>query len=282
MRPYIVAEVSANHRGDMRKALDLIYVAKDVGADAVKFQLYDPKKMAPPDMVIESGPWKGRNAQALYLEAATPVDWFPTLFAEARKIGIEPFASVFCPEGLATLEALDCARYKIASFELVDYELIKAVAQTHKPMIISTGMGTYNEIRAAAFEAWESGCSDITLLKCTSAYPAKLSDMHLTTITDMISKAGPARIGLSDHSHGPTAAIVATALGATMIEKHLILNRDDGGPDAAFSAEPFEFKDMVVSVTRAAEALGTVRYGPTQAEMPHVQLRGRTIQARNG
>jgi pseudaminic acid synthase len=281
-RPCIVAEISANHLGQYVRALALIDAAKEAGADAIKLQLYDPDKMAPSDLMIESGPWAGRNARELYREAMTPREWFLPLFEHAMRRGIEAFSSVFDVDGLAFLESLGCPRYKIASFEILDLPLIRAVSATGKPMIISTGMAAFYEIGEAVTAArW---CQDLTLLKCTSAYPASPADANLAAGPALAGAgytfgriANSTKWGLSDHTLGLSVPVVATVLGATMIEKHLTISRSDGGPDAAFSSEPHEFAAMVKACREAAQAIGEVRYGPTESERPQLQLRGRTL-----
>lgn len=280
-KPFIVAEISANHGGRLGHALNIVAAAAHAGADAVKFQLFDPAKMAPASMVIAEGPWAGRNACELYAEAQTPREWFPTLFDYARTQGVEAFSSVFDTDGLAFLESIGCPRYKISSFEITDIGLIKAVAATGKPIIISTGMATAEEIRSAvkALHATHSQ-PELVLLKCTSAYPAKIEDANLAAMAGLKNACGyPSDVGLSDHSLGSIVAITAAALGATMIEKHLTLKRSDGGPDAAFSMEPAEFGAMVKACREAAAAIGTVRYGHIEAERVHLQLKGRTLAA---
>lgn len=277
VKPFIVAELSANHLGSLDRALRLIDIAALAGADAVKLQLYDPDKMAPSDLVIESGPWAGRNARELYREAMTPREWFLPLFDHARRSGIEAFSSVFDTGGLAFLESLGCPRYKIASFEIVDLALIGAAAATGKPLILSTGMASATEIFAAVQAARSSSWHpNITLLKCTSAYPASLEDANLATMIDLEGRFH-CDAGVSDHTLGITVPVVATAAGAVMIEKHLTLSRSDGGSDAAFSSEPHEFAAMVKACREAVQALGEVRYGPTESERPQLQLRGRTL-----
>jgi N-acetylneuraminate synthase len=213
----------------------------------------------------------------LYRDAWTPWEWFPGLFDYARAHRIDCFASVFDHESLAFLERLNCPRYKIASFEIVDLPLIEAVAKTGKPIVISTGMASFDEIMEAAGSAW-TGAQEVTLLKCTSAYPAGAASANLRTLLDPafggpLASATNADLGISDHTLGLAVPVAATALGATMIEKHLTLSRSDGGPDAAFSSEPHEFKAMVAACREAALAIGEVRYGPTDAEIPSLQFR---------
>ena len=280
MKPVLVAEVGGNHLGSLMRAKLLVVAASGAGADAVKFQCFTPEQMCAPDQVLQDGPWKGRNLLSLYRETHTPRDWFPELFAHAKDLGLVPFASVFHPDDVDFLETLGCMMYKVASFELTDHHLIAHAARTGKPIIISIGMATYNEILGAGRAAFDDGCLELTFLKCTSAYPADASDANLATLADLqdLRYTGPhtgrsIQIGLSDHTPGIGVAVAAVALGATMIEKHLTLRRPDGGPDAAFSMEPEEFGQMVTECRRAAAAIGTVQYGPTQAEKSSLTLR---------
>jgi sialic acid synthase SpsE len=267
----IVAELSANHLGSLERARDIICAAADAGADAVKLQTFTPEQMASPDLVIREGPWAGRHALELYRESHTPREWHAHLFDYGRELGLEVFASVFHPDDVDFLETLGCPRYKIASFELTDLDLIKHAALTRKPIIMSTGMATFAEIQVAMLAATASPF--ITLLKCTSAYPAKASDANLATGPSMAGCWRRTSWGLSDHTMGIGVAVAAAALGASMIEKHLTLRRSDGGPDAAFSMQPEEFAQMVTECRRAEAATGQVRYGPTQAEREHLALR---------
>lgn len=282
MTPYFVAELSANHLGSLERASDLVDIAARAGASAIKLQTYDPMRMAGNEEIeIESGPWRGRRLVDLYREAVTPKVWHKRLFARAKKNGIEAFSSAFSTEDVDLLEELGCPRYKIASFELVDLPLIKYAAQTKKPLILSTGMATLTEIEEAVVEALDAGCNDLTVLKCSSSYPAK--DVNLRTICDLQEYLNAysadyfmkerIKVGFSDHTRGIGAAVAAITLGAVMIEKHLIEARDLGGPDAAFSAEPEEFAAMVQAGKEAFQSLGTVCYGPTEEEAPSLALR---------
>jgi N-acetylneuraminate synthase len=271
--PFIVAEMSANHLGQLNRALDLVKAAAENGADAIKIQCWDPARMvADPQAIVIGGPWDGRNLAELYRECWTPYRWIPAIFEEARKQGIVGFASVFDEIALAELEGYGCPIYKIASCEIIDTPLIKAVARAGKPMMISTGMATEREIQDACDAAIDVDGGDLTLLKCTAAYPARIIDCNLLTIPDM-RKRFALHIGLSDHTLGTTAAVVASALGATVIEKHLTLSRADGGPDAGFSSEPHEFAEMVKACREAHESLGVRHYGPTHHELPTLALR---------
>jgi pseudaminic acid synthase len=256
MTPFIVAEMSANHLGSFRRALDIIDAAAEAGADAVKFQTWTPGTMCVSDYALESGPWKGRWLRDLYEEAHTPWAWHADLFAWTRAKGLIPFSAAFDMASVDFLETLGVDRHKVASFELVDLPLIRHMASKGKPMILSTGMASVPEIEAALFAA--APCKT-TLLKCTSAYPAESGDANLATYARGVA---PSVWGLSDHTMGIGVAVAAVALGATYIEKHLTLSRADGGPDAGFSAEPHEFKQMVTECRRAAQAIGVPSYGP--------------------
>jgi pseudaminic acid synthase len=273
--PEIIAELSCNHLGSLERMLRLIEAAKQSGADAAKFQMWTQGTMVlDTSYVIRDGPWAGRSLFDIYDTGHVPWHWLPQMFAFARDIGIELFASVFDMRALAKLEEFFCPRYKIASFEIVDTPLISAVARTGKPIIISTGMATFDDIERAYWAVYHADPqTDVTLLKCTSSYPAPASDANLATIPRLRLFDYAAKSGLSDHTLGLVVPVAATALGATMIEKHLTISRSDGGPDAGFSSEPHEFKAMVDACREAAAALGKVRYGPTEAELPSLQFR---------
>lgn len=295
--PFIVAELSANHLGSFARAVALVEAAAEAGASAIKLQTYTPEQMCEPDFVIASGPWAGRNLLDLYKACHTPRPWHAPLFARAKELGMEAFSSVFHPDDVDFLETLDCPRYKISSFELLDLPLIQHAAATKKPLILSTGMGTWEEIKDAAFSAFASGCRDLTLLKCVSGYPAEPSEMNLVCLKrwhgsslDTLHFVLPEnadrfidpKVGVSDHTLGLAVPVAATALGASMIEKHLTLSRADGGPDAAFSSEPHEFAAMVKACREAHAALGKVRYGPTPSEMSSLPLRRKPGGKRGG
>jgi pseudaminic acid synthase len=265
--PFIVAEMSANHLGHISRAHLLIEAAADAGADAIKLQTWVPGTMCVSDYKLESGPWKGALLKNLYKMAHTPWEWHAPLFEHARERGLIPFSAAFDMASVDFLETLGVDRHKVASFELVDLPLIRYMASKGKPMILSTGMATEDELWAAI-----GACRDpatLTLLKCTSAYPADASDANLATFhgqDDGVRFWDGMRWGLSDHTLGIGVAVAAVALGATYIEKHLTLSRADGGPDAGFSAEPHEFKQMVEECRRAAQAIGVPSYGPGPGE----------------
>jgi pseudaminic acid synthase len=270
----IIAELSANHLGSLKRALAIVDEAAKAGADAIKLQTFTPEQMVEPGTLIKSGPWAGSDALDLYREAHTPREWHEPLFERAHARGLIAFSSVFHPDDVDFLESLRCPIYKIASFELTDHRLIRYAAETGKPIVLSTGMASLQEIAGAAVAATlhTTGAPRLTVLKCTSAYPASPADANLATMADLRKRYGCA-VGLSDHTKGIGVAVAAAALGADMIEKHLTLRRSDGGLDAAFSMEPAEFRAMVTECRRAAEALGEVRYGPSAAEEAHLQLR---------
>lgn len=274
---YVIAEISSNHLGDRDRALRLIEAAAASGADAIKLQTYRADTMTldadgPPFRIGPGTIWEGRRLYALYEEAATPWEWHPDLAKAATAAGMHWFSSPFDASAVDFLEALDAPAYKIASFEAVDLPLIRRVAATGKPVIISTGMSQRSEIEAAVSAARGSGGGGVALMRCNSAYPAPPDEMDLRTIPDM-QASWHVPVGLSDHTLGIAAAVAAVALGARLIEKHVTLARTDGGPDAQFSAEPDEFAMMVAAIRDAERALGGVRYGPTAAEEPSLTFR---------
>ena len=256
--PYVIAEVSANNNGTLGRALELIRKAKEAGADSVKLQLYDPMKLAiargGPDKKLASGPWAGRTLLDLYTEGHTPREWFPAMFDYAKKHNITLFSSVFDDDGVDFLETLNCPCLKIASFELTNLPLIRKAASTGKPIILSTGMGDYDNIAATLYDARESGAGDLAALHCVSAYPCPADQANLARINLLQSFSFDA-VGFSDHTLGHECAIAAVALGACIIEKHITLDRNDGGLDASFSMEPAEFKAMVSAIRNVHAAL---------------------------
>jgi sialic acid synthase SpsE len=261
--PYIIGEVSGEHRGSKDRALDLILALKDAGADTAKFQLFDPVKLAVArggkHKVLTEGLWKGRALLDLYTETFTPRSWFPDLFAYAKEIGITLFSSVFDEAGVDYLETLGCPAYKISSFSVTDLDLIRKAASTGKPLIISTGMASEDDIlEALRAVVAGSDATNAVLLHCVSAYPCPMTEANLGRIKLLAGNYSWFEgVGLSDHTLGTTAAIVATALGASIIEKHITLDRNNGGPDAAFSLEPKEFAKLVQDVKDAHASLGT-------------------------
>ncbi|MBY0471663.1 pseudaminic acid synthase [bacterium] len=262
---YIIAELSANHGQRFEEAVKLVHAAKASGADAIKLQTYTPDTMTiscdlEPFKIKGGTPWDGRTLYDLYGEAYTPWEWHQKLKDLAESLGMDLFSTPFDESSVDFLSSLDVPVYKIASFELVDLPLIQKVAKTGKPMIVSTGMATVEEIGEAVETIQSAGNSQIILLKCTSAYPAPESEMNIRTIPDMVSKF-QVPVGLSDHTLGVVAPVAAVALGACVIEKHFTLSRKDGGPDSAFSLEPHEFKEMVDAVRSTESALGKSRYG---------------------
>jgi pseudaminic acid synthase len=266
--PYIVAEISANHRQQFDEAVRLIEAAKEAGADAVKLQTYTPDtltiKSDRAEFRIGGGtPWDGQTLYDLYAEACMPWEWQPKLKEVANKLGIDLFSTPYDKTAVDFLEKMGVPAYKVASFEIVDIPLIEYIASKGKPVIISTGMATLDEIDEAVQAA--RGASQIALLKCTSAYPALPEEMNLRTIPYLAEKF-KAPVGLSDHTLGIAVPVAAVALGASIIEKHLTLSRSTPTPDSAFSAEPGEFKAMVDAIRAAEKALGEVRFEVSQPE----------------
>jgi pseudaminic acid synthase len=274
--PYIIAEMSANHNGKLETALKIIDEAKNAGADAVKIQTYTPDtitlKSELPDFQITSGLWSGKTLYDLYEWAHTPWEWHKKMFEHAKKIGITIFSSPFDKTAVDLLEELNAPAYKIASFEAVDLPLIRYVASTGKPMIISTGMSDINQIEEAVAAAHGGGCKELAILHCVSGYPAPPGDYNLRTIPDIIDRFGLVT-GLSDHTLNNTTAITSVAMGASIIEKHFTLDRNGGGPDDSFSLEPIELAALCKDVKMAWDALGRIDYGRKSSEKENVKFR---------
>ena len=274
--PYIIAEMSANHNGDIKNAYKIIDMAKASGADAVKLQTYHPDtitiNMNTPEFIIKGGLWDGQSLYELYKSAYMPWEWHQPLFDYAKKIGITIFSSPFDNTAVDLLEDLNTPAYKIASFEVVDLPLIKYVAQTGKPLIISTGMANVEEIQEAIAAARDVGCKKIAILHCVSGYPAPPGDYNLKTLVDM-HKNFKLVTGLSDHTIDNTTAITSVALGASIIEKHVTLDRKGGGPDDSFSLQSDELKQLCSDVKTAWDALGEVDYGRKLSERDNVKFR---------
>jgi len=275
-RPYVIAELSANHNGSIETAHKIIEKAKLAGADAVKLQTYRPDTITldceSEDFRIYGGLWDGRKLYDLYDEAHMPWEWHAPLFEHARKIGITIFSSPFDKTAVDLLEDLNAPAYKIASFEAVDLSLIKYVASTGKPMIISTGMADAEEIKEAIDAAREGGCKELAILHCVSGYPAPAEDYNLHTIPDMMERFGLVT-GLSDHTLDNTTAIASVALGASIIEKHFTLDRSGGGPDDSFSLEPAELAQLCLGAKTAWSALGRIDYGRKSSEQGNAKFR---------
>jgi len=274
--PYVIAEMSANHNGSLENAFKIIDSAKQSGADAVKLQTYRPDtitlKCDSEDFRIHGGLWDGRTLYDLYQEAHLPWEWHAPLFDHARKQGITIFSSPFDNTAVDFLEDLNTPAYKIASFEAVDLPLIKYVASTRKPMIISTGMADAQEIQEAIAAAREGGCNELAILHCVSGYPAPAADYNLRTLPALIQRFGLVT-GLSDHTLDNTTAITSVAMGASIIEKHFTLNRHGGGPDDSFSLEPTDLADLCRAARTAWDSLGLVCYGRQPSEQSNVKFR---------
>jgi len=274
---YVIAELSANHNKNFDQAVELIKTAKKVGADAVKLQTYTPDTLtisSDDDLFCIKGqtPWDGQTLYDLYKDAYMPWEWQPKLKVTANNLGMDLFSSAFDSSAVSFLENMGVPAHKIASPEIVDLPLIKKMALTGKPLIVSVGMASLLEIKEAIQVARDAGARQIILLKCTSSYPAPVTEMNLRTIPDLLGKFG-VPVGLSDHTLGSIVPTIAVALGACVIEKHLTLSRDIKGPDSAFSMEPEEFKCMVDSIRMTESSLGKIYYGASRSEMASLRFR---------
>ena len=276
--PFIIAEMSANHNQSLERALEIVEAAARTGAHAIKLQTYTADTMTldlkEREFFIsdEKSPWKGQSLYDLYKIAHTPWDWHKPIFAHARKLGLICFSTPFDETSVNFLEKLGSPAYKIASFENTDIPFIKRVAATGKPLIISTGMASQEELDESIDVARKAGCKDLILLKCTSTYPATPENSNLLTIPHLMQRYG-CEVGLSDHTLGIGVAVASVALGATVIEKHFTLKRSDGGVDSAFSMEPAEMKELVEETERAWQSLGKAYIGPTEAEKSSITFR---------
>jgi pseudaminic acid synthase len=281
VRPYLIAEMSGNHNQSLDRALEIVDAAARAGADAIKLQTYTAETMTldirAPGFVVDDprSLWAGRQLYELYQEAHTPWEWHGPIIRAAASLGIHCFSTPFDDTAVDFLESLNVLAYKIASFECTDLPLIRKVAGTGKPMIISTGMASLAEIDEAVYSARHAGCGQIVLLKCTSTYPATPENTNIRTIANM-RETFDCEVGLSDHTMGCGVAVASVAFGASVIEKHFTLRRADGGVDSAFSLEPEEFAQLRVETERAWQALGRVSYGGTEAEAQSREFR-RTI-----
>ena len=275
-KPYIIAELSANHNGSIKKALESIEVAASCGVDAIKIQSYSPDTMTidcdKSDFQIKGGLWDGYQLYDLYKWAQTPFEWHQQLFDKARSLGITLFSSPFDETAVDLLESLNAPAYKIASFELTDLPLIEYVAKTGKPIIMSTGMANIEEISEAISTAKEHGCNELIVLHCISAYPAPAEQSNLATIQDISTRFNVIS-GLSDHTLGTAVSVASVALGASLIEKHFTLNRADKGPDSTFSLEPGELKQLVKETNIAHKAIGKAGYDKKPVEVDNIKFR---------
>jgi pseudaminic acid synthase len=274
--PYIIAEMSANHNGNIDNAFKIIDMAKICRADAVKLQTYTADTLTLnsnlPDFIIDNGLWRGQSLYQLYDDAFMPWEWHKPLFDYAKKSKVTIFSSPFDNTAIDLLEDLNSPAYKIASFEIIDLPLVKYAAETGKPLILSTGMANANEIEEAVVTAKEAGCKELALLHCVSAYPAYAEDYNLNTISDMKARFGLVT-GLSDHTIENTTAITSIALGASIIEKHVTLDKNGNGPDDSFSLEMLELKELCSKAKTAWKSLGTVNYKVKSSEQDNIKFR---------
>lgn len=276
--PFVIAEMSGNHNQSLARALEIVEAAAKTGAHALKIQTYTPDTMTLDlderefHISDQNSLWQGTSLYKLYGEAYTPWEWHKPIFDRARALGMVAFSTPFDETAVDFLENLAVPCYKIASFENTDLPLIRRVAATGKPLIISTGMATVGELDETVRAAREAGCRDLILLKCTSTYPATPANTNILTIPHLREMFG-CETGLSDHTHGVGVAVASVALGASVIEKHFTLDRSDGGVDSAFSMEPAEMAQLVMESERAWQALGQVSYGPTESEKKSLQFR---------
>jgi N-acetylneuraminate synthase len=277
-QPFVIAEISGNHNGSLDRGLDIVRAAARSGVGAIKIQTYTAETITmnvdSPDFQISEDHelWGGRTLYNLYEEAFTPWEWHEPIFEMARSLGVTPFSTPFDETAVEFLESLDCPIYKIASLEIVDLPLITMVASTGKPLIISTGTASLEEINDAILAAKQGGAKDITALVCTSSYPAKAKDANLSRMKTLQDSFG-VKVGLSDHTLGSAVAVAAAALGASVIEKHVTLSRADGGVDSAFSMEPAELEQMILDINDAHSAIGEPNAWKTDAEKESVRLR---------
>lgn len=275
--PYIIAELSGNHNGDINRAFQLMEEAKKAGADAVKLQTYTADTITinhnASEFFVKGGVWDGRTLYELYQEAHTPWEWHEALFQKGKELGITVFSTPFDNTAVDLLEDLGAPLYKVASFELIDLPLIAYIAKTKKPMIMSTGMSCLEEIESAVKTARDNGCSDLTLLHCVSEYPAPIEHSNLATMLELKKLFPQCKIGLSDHTLGTTVSVAAAALGAQVIEKHFTLSRAQGGVDSSFSLEPEELKRLCIDAKDAHKAIGCVNFQRSESEKKSVVFR---------
>jgi N-acetylneuraminate synthase len=274
--PYLIAELSANHQGKLEIAKKSVLLAKNSGADAIKLQTYDPDSMTlnidNEDFIVKSGIWKGCHLHRLYTDARTPFEWHAPLFDYAKQIGVTIFSSPFCEKAIELLERLQCPAYKVASFELTDLDLIRSIANTKKPIFLSTGMSTEGEIADALEVIASRSNAGVLLFHCISAYPAPFESMNLSKLTSL-SRQFKVPVGLSDHSMSSEAAKLAIALGASAIEKHFISDKSLSTPDAGFSIDPYEFRDLVQTTKSVWRALGSGEIDCQDIESSGLQFR---------
>lgn len=274
-KPFIIAEMSGNHNQSLERALAIVEAAAEAGAHCIKLQTYTADTITMKGVYTiedENSLWKGKELHQLYKEAYTPWEWHKPIMDRARELGMMCFSSPFDETAVDFLEELNVPMYKIASFENTHFPLLKKVAQTGKPVIMSTGVITLEDLNESVDYLKKNGCKELILLKCTSTYPASPENTNIITIPDMRERF-QVQVGLSDHTMGVGVAVAAVALGATVIEKHFTLDRNDGGVDSAFSMEPYELKSLVIETERAWQSIGKVSYNPTEKELKSLQFK---------
>lgn len=274
--PYIISELSGNHNNSIKNILELLEKCTQAGVSAIKMQTYTADSMTvnsvSEEFIVKSGTWAGRNLYDLYSEGHTPADWLPEIFSAARALGVTVFSTPFSPADVQILENFNVPAYKIASLEMTYTQLLREIASTGKPVIFSTGLATIDEISETVEILTESGASEIAILKCTTNYPAEFSDLNLSTIPYLQKKFG-LPVGFSDHTMGTTAAIAATALGASIIEKHVKLDMDTSSVDSSFSLNVSELKNFILMINEAADSVGSIQDGPTNSEKSYLRYR---------
>jgi len=283
-QPYFIAEMSGNHMNSLESAIELLEKSSLAGASAFKLQTYTPDSMTlnseHKNFVVNAGPWKGRNLFELYSQGATPNEWLPALFKRANELGTTIFSTPFALKDVEFLESMNVSAYKVASFEITYHQLLKEVALTGKPVIISTGMATLSEIEKAVEILKENGCNEFAILKCTTSYPAEHTSLNLRTI-QYFKETFDCPIGFSDHTKGELASIAAVAAGASIIEKHIKLDKDQTSVDSSFSLSVSSLSSLIENLRLVSQSIGTIATGPTEGEFPFLRYRRSIIATKD-